>query len=598
VPALDGLRGAALLAVLAFHANGMLRGGYLGVDLFFVLSGFLITRLLLAEHRTTGRIALGAFWVRRARRLFPALLALMPALGLYAHAFARPAELASIRGDALATLAYVANWRAIFSERSYWELFLSPSPLEHTWSLAIEEQFYVVWPIVVGLVLARFGRRALLATALGLAALSMLAMFALFDPERTMRVYYGTDTRAAAMLAGAALACVLPAAPLVARASARAVDVLGLLSMAGLGFAWSAFDGRDAWLYRGGFWLAELLSLVLLASAFLVRHGVVARLLSFTPLRALGTVSYGAYLWHWPVNLVLTAERCHLYGILLHGVRLAVTLGIATLSYRFLEDPIRRRGVPGGRARVVVPAAFAAAALAVLVGAWPRPEPHVPTSSLAPALGGLTRARGPSRLRVRVLGDSTANALGWIVRNVATPDVDVKLEGKDGLNLIYADHIRWAGGDDSVDVTLVGVGGAFLYGIHVAGKWTLACHPRWHSLFEQGLAEHMAELKGSSSQLWMATAPYPLGPYENEERRRQLDCINRSIRKVAAQQDHVRLLDLADMVCPGGACTREVNGLPLRPDGVHFDVAAAADLGRRVLARIDPLGDAQSGPPR
>jgi peptidoglycan/LPS O-acetylase OafA/YrhL len=139
-----------LLGVLAFHANGALPGGYLGVDLFFVLSGFLITRLLLAEHRATGRIDLWSFWVRRARRLFPALLALMPAIGLYATVVSTPAELAGIRADAVATLGYVANWHAILSDRSYWELFLSPSPLEHTWSLAIEEQFYVVWPLGVG----------------------------------------------------------------------------------------------------------------------------------------------------------------------------------------------------------------------------------------------------------------------------------------------------------------------------------------------------------------------------------------------------------------------------------------------------------------
>jgi len=220
VPAIDGLRGIALLGVLAFHANGALRGGYLGVDLFFVLSGFLITRILLAEQQATGRIDLRSFWVRRARRLFPALLALMPAIGLYAYFLTPPAGLAGIRADALSTLGYVANWSAIFSHRSYWELFRSPSPLEHTWSLAIEEQFYVVWPLVVFLVLRRFGARALFAVAAGLAALSMVAMVALFDPERTMRVYYGTDTRAATILAGAAFACVAPSSPAVGRAAA------------------------------------------------------------------------------------------------------------------------------------------------------------------------------------------------------------------------------------------------------------------------------------------------------------------------------------------------------------------------------------------
>jgi hypothetical protein len=197
----------------------------------------------------------------------------------------------------------------------------------------------------------------------------------------------------------------------------------------------------------------------------------------------------------------------------------------------------------------------------------------------------------PIRLRVRVLGDSTGNALGWMLKSVAAPDIDVELRAKDGLNLIYDDHIRWNATDDGVDVTLVGVGGAFLYGIHVAGKWTLACHTRWDSLFEQGLDLHLSDLAGSKSDLWLATAPYPLGPYDDPARRRQLDCINRSIRKIGRKHARFRLLDLAEMVCPKGTCTREVNGLPLRADGVHFDVAAAADLGRRVLRELDSAGD-------
>lgn len=586
----------ALLGVLAFHANGALQGGYLGVDLFFVLSGFLITSILLAEHRATGRIDLWAFWVRRARRLFPALLALMPAIGLYATFVARPEELAGIRADAVATLAYVANWRAILSHRSYWELFLSPSPLEHTWSLAIEEQFYVVWPLVVVVVLRRFGARALFATAAGLALASMLAMLLLFEPARTMRVYFGTDTRAAAILAGAAFACVAPRLPATGGSAGRVLDVAGVLALAGLGWVWSSIDGRDYLLYRGGFWLAELLSLVLIACALSPRT-VVARLLSLSPLRALGLVSYGAYLWHWPVNLVLTPERCHLDGVGLHALRAAVTLAIAALSYRFLELPIRRHGVPFGRARVVVPAAFAAACLAVLLGGRPRPAPRIAVAPRPAATSKVPAAPIPIRLRVRVLGDSTANALGWMLTSVAPPDIDVELRGKDGLNLIHADNVRWNDAGEKVDVTLVGLGGAFLYGIHVRGKWTFACHPRWNSLFEQGLHQHLGDLAGSKSELWLATAPYPLGSYDNAARRKELDCINRSIRKVAKKHSRFRFLELAEMVCPKGECTREVNGLPLRPDGVHFDVVAGAELGRQVLAMLDPVGGAAARTP-
>src|SRR4051794_2930819 len=205
VDALDGLRGVAVLGVLAFHL-GHLRGGFLGVDLFFVLSGFLITSLLLAEWRRDGRIALGAFWARRARRLLPAVLVLIAAIAAYAATNPPSVAMHALRGDALATLAYVANWHAIVADHSYWELFSVPSLLAHTWSLAIEEQLYVVWPLIV-VVALRFGRRALLFTALGLGVASAIAMIVLHgDGDPTSRVYFGTDTRAAAVLFGAALA--------------------------------------------------------------------------------------------------------------------------------------------------------------------------------------------------------------------------------------------------------------------------------------------------------------------------------------------------------------------------------------------------------
>ena len=586
LPALDGLRGLALVGVLLFHANGILKGGYLGVDLFFVLSGFLITRLLLAEQSATGSIDLRAFWLRRARRLFPALLALMPAIALIAHFLTRGEELGAIRADALATLAYVANWRAILSQKSYWELFRSPSPLEHTWSLSIEEQFYVVWPVVVLLVLRWRGARTLLGVILGLAGLSVLGMLLLFDPEHTTRVYYGTDTRAAAILGGAALAVVLARRTLTSKIALRGLEVAGVLSLAGLGYGWWTIDGHDNFLYRGGFWLTEALSLVLVACATLGSQGVVARALALPPLRAMGAVSYGAYLWHWPIYIVVTAERCHVHGAALHAVRLFLTFGIAALSYRFLEQPIRRSGLPGGRALWAVPVATAAAFSSVVLGTRARPSPPLAASSAGHPSPG---APVLTRFRVRVLGDSTANSLGWTLRSIAPADVQVELRAKDGLNLIDGDDIHWPREDANIDATIVSLGGAFLYGIHVRGNWTVACHPRWDALFELGLERHMKEIAESKARVWVTTAPYPLGSYDNAQRRREVDCVNASIRRITARYPRMQILDLFTMLCPKGVCEREQDGLALRMDGVHFNIPAAGNLARRVLAVIDPV---------
>ena len=212
-PALDGLRGVAVVAVLLYHGGvSAAGGGFLGVDVFFALSGFLITSLLLAERASTGRIDLKAFWGRRARRLLPALLVVLVFVAVYAAVFARPGELDRIRQDGLSTLLYLANWRMIFGGQSYFESFEAPSPLRHTWSLGIEEQWYLVWPLVVALVLAWWrgaGRRALGVMCAVLAAASAVAMAVLASgADDPSRAYYGTDARAQGLLLGALLAVV------------------------------------------------------------------------------------------------------------------------------------------------------------------------------------------------------------------------------------------------------------------------------------------------------------------------------------------------------------------------------------------------------
>src|SRR2546430_14428904 len=245
-PALDGLRALAVLGVLLYHAGvSWAPGGFLGVDAFFVLSGFLITSLLVDEWRTRGRIDFRRFWARRARRLLPALVLVVIAVGAYAVFGARPDELGRIRRDTLGSVLYVANWRQLF-ESSYFAKLATPSPLRHTWSLGIEEQWYLVWPLaLVVMVRVTAGRRwAVIGMAAALAFGSAALMAVLFDPGDPSRVYYGTDTRAQALLLGAVLAFLVTSPrsrrprQATATASLIALECAGILPPLYIGRLW------------------------------------------------------------------------------------------------------------------------------------------------------------------------------------------------------------------------------------------------------------------------------------------------------------------------------------------------------------------------
>ncbi|WP_437326590.1 DUF459 domain-containing protein [Sorangium sp. So ce381] len=604
MPALDGLRGLALLGVLFFHANGMLRGGFLGVDLFFVLSGYLITSLLLAEHEARGAISLKDFWIRRARRLLPALLALVPVVVLHGRLFGPPSALAGLRADVLATLGYVANWRAIYAHRSYWEIFTSRSPLEHTWSLAIEEQFYVVWPLVIVLVLSRWARRGVLVLTLALAALSAIAMLVLFAPESTTRVYMGTDTRASGILLGAALATVLTPRAALSAGAVRLLDGAGVISAIGLAIAWSVFDGQSWLLYHGGFWLTELGALVLIACAVQGSRSLVARALAWRPLAWVGTISYGVYLWHWPVHVFVSSDRLH--GPALTALRFAITFAVALVSYRFLERPIRERGLPKGRSFWAVPAGVTLGLL-IAVRATHAQDGEAPKgSSMINALVSAV-VKDEASFRVVVVGDSTANTLGWALRGLQERGLAVDLHGRDGCTIMadLCGMTEWPAllAQAKPDAAVLYLGGAFMHGITVNDEWTKACKPAWHERFEANLVTNLDELRNPHVRVWMATVPYALGDWETKDVHEQVTCINRSIRKVVATLPDVALLDLQEHICPAGECRRMYEDGAIRPDGVHFTIEGARGVARWTLAelRAKPRvtgSAADSGPPR
>ena len=377
-PALDGLRALAVASVIAYHLGfGWARGGFLGVDAFFVLSGFLITSLLLREWDTSGAIRFARFWMHRARRLLPALLLVLLAVAAYAAISVPAQQLNQIRGDGIATLFYGANWRLIATGQSYFTLFTEASPLRHMWSLAIEEQFYLVWPLITFacLYLAR-GRRWLLVTVCGVGATaSILTMALVYDPADPSRAYYGTDSRAHMLLIGCLLAVGLMRwGPRIAT-TRTAVDAVGAVGIAYCVWAWASIHDTSAWMYYGGYAVFGVAVAAVITSAVQPGNGPLRAALSVRPAVWVGRISYGLYLWHWPVIVVMTPARTGLSGWELSLARIAVTVAIATLSFYLVELPIRR-GRLRRRVAFALPTAFVGAGVAVLVataGAAPLP---------------------------------------------------------------------------------------------------------------------------------------------------------------------------------------------------------------------------------
>ena len=402
-PGLDGVRALAVLTVIGFHegASG-LRGGFLGVDIFFVLSGFLITDLLIARYDRTGRLNLADFWTRRARRLLPAL-AVMLVIVTAAAAVIEPAQEASLRLALLAAATYTSNWYQILHHVSYFAAIsqaAAPPPFDHLWSLAIEEQFYLVWPLIVLCVIVRLdARRARVICALTGAAVSALVMVIQYTPGGDpSAVYYGTDTHASALLIGAALALAWPLRRLAAipAAHTRRLDMAGIAGLVVLAWAVGHFSGSDPVVYPVGLLLAALGAAGLVAAA--AGHGVIAALTSWRPLRWVGVRSYGIYLWHWPVIALGTA----LVGpgtssAWLWPVETGVTIALASASWRYIETPIMRNGLgvtirhwiqlvaaanrrpaAGTRGRAVPVTVAAAVAITVVVACYGIARPPAP----------------------------------------------------------------------------------------------------------------------------------------------------------------------------------------------------------------------------
>ena len=355
MPGVDGLRALAVATVFMYHAGAdWLPGGFLGVDFFLVISGYLITSLLVAEQRMSGRLDLWRFWLRRVRRLLPALL-LALAGTFIAVLILHWEEVARFKGAALSALAYVTNWYFIVADVPYFEQFGRPNVFTHLWSLAVEEQFYLFWPLVLAVVLIVFRMPV---WVLGLlagagAAFSTWWAWHLYDPfELPWRIYYGTDTRAVGLFVGIVGAVLLPPSrlkPIASWIGRAGMEVIGLAALAGVLWCMFTINEFDSPLYQGGFLLLAVPAIVLI---IVTAHpqSFMGRFWGLPILVWIGARSYGMYLYHWPVlMLTRSGEDVPISGAPLVAIQVILVVGISALSYTYVEQPIRRNGLAGLR---------------------------------------------------------------------------------------------------------------------------------------------------------------------------------------------------------------------------------------------------------
>jgi peptidoglycan/LPS O-acetylase OafA/YrhL len=617
MPALDGVRAISILGIMANHGGfAWADGGVISVNVFFVLSGFLITMLLMKEWTRSGTIRLRAFWARRARRLLPALFLLLGGIAIYIRVFAPNGSQPEFRADGLSTLFYFSNWHLILSNQDYFRQVSAPSPLLHTWTLAIEEQFYLVWPIVVVVVLKLTrSARVLLGVAVAGVLASATEMAWLFHQGvNASRLYYGTDTRAQDILTGAALGILLSwRPPASSRRQRSGFSALAIAGMAVFALEWIKINGAPDITYRGGFLVADLMVALVICGVTMAPASLPARVLSFGPLTFVGRISYGLYLWHWPIFLVLDHARTGLEGWSLFALRVLVTFVIAVLSWYLVETPVRRMTFASWRSWgwSWIPVGAAATAGLLIVSA-----------AGAGATSGVI-SLGP--------GDSQASkAAYWITSYPKDSHLSRVLFVGDSLSLYTAYNLapfaaRYGLIIGGRAVSGCGIATVVPFNLHGSAQYTVAPCPEepalWHVEVDQfrpqvvvviagfwetldrmyeGRWQHLGDpafdayetskfeqavsiLAGQGAHVALATAPYndtgeqPDGQPWPEDSPVRINILNRIIEGVAARhRGVVSVLPLNKILDPAGHFTWKIGGKTVRlSDGIHSTKAAA-----------------------
>ncbi len=605
---------------MAYHEPNLeMAGGFLGVDLFFVLSGFLITGLILDERKRTGSISLRSFWNRRARRLLPALAVLLLVVLAATTLIGDVAQRRDLPGGLLSAVLYISNWNLIAQNQSYFDQFQSLSPLQHLWSLAIEEQFYVVWPLAAIACLAR-SRRLLIGATIVAALVSVALMIHFVGDGDPSRSYYGTDTRAFSLLVGALGAMFIwHLSP-----SGRRAQILGVLGLGGLALSYVAVHDHDRWMYRGGFVGFSLLALLVIVLAS--GDNLVARLMAHPVLRRIGFLSYALYLWHWPIRVLLTDTRLHLpdsgFGEFLGvTIRLGLTFGAAWLSMTLVERRFRGSQlgiVRFGAAWLAIGAILVTVAFAIRPSAGATINTRVGGDQLAQRERNLKSPVDSEKPTVMVVGDSIALTFEDGLRRTIDPNVSVvggaelgcalltspRMLGFDGTWIPTGsqcpDHdAYWSQLIESKDPDVV---------IMLMGAWDLYARDwgngkvapgdrEFDMRYRTALDTSMKVLSAKGAQVVVLTTPC-FAPAPGERAGPQHDP-DRAIRLAQIQRDAVEsfneenppaeavLIDLNAITCDGGF-TETRDGVAWRPDGSHFSVDGSRVAAAWFLQSLPP----------
>jgi peptidoglycan/LPS O-acetylase OafA/YrhL len=633
VGGVDGLRAIAIAAVVVFHfAPSVLPGGFLGVDVFFVVSGFLIGRLVTREIERSGTVALGAFWVRRARRLLPALATVTVVVLCVSAVKLSNEELHNIRAQALGALFYCGNWVLIFTKSNYFTGLGRPSPFLHLWTLAVEEQFYVLLP------LAMFAARRAVARhpvrvagiALGGAVASTAWMGVLVtrtgDPSRA---YLGSDSHAMGLLVGLALGVLAGSErpwrtfSTWARSGARrarAASHLAVASLVAILLIMRVAGDRTLALYRGGLLVVALLCAVIVAVVVTLPTTPIARCLRMPGLVAIGLRSYSLYLWHWPVRVFVTPSS-GLDGVMLFAVRLLVSAALAEFSFRFIERPFRVGTVArrlGSRGAVAYFAALTivAAALVATVDA-PKPLPPTSLADLPAAPADVTPKNAslinnPTTLRVDLFGDSTAFALGiGGAYHAGELDITVGGDARVGCAVTQTDQMS-EGWVIAAPKTCVGWRARWQAAMRddprarlalMSGAWELLDQVTptgvvrfgtgaWTDLNASSLRAALNVLTADGRTVFLFEVPcYGAGdttdsfPARSDPRR--IAALNHIYVDVAHSMPRVQIVHWRTLVCPGDRRVESVGGVRLwKPDDQHLNNAGAVAVWKWWLPQL------------